>query len=77
MNSTSKAVWASSIILGVIYLALLPLASNGYGYTGYRGYHGGPSFWYFGGPTTYHEPSNRNGSISGTNRIGGGPGSGK
>lgn len=44
---------------------------------GYSGYHNGPSFWYFGGPSTYSEPSNRSGSINGTKRIGGGPGSGK
>jgi hypothetical protein len=77
MTSTAKVVWVSIVILGLIYLALLPLASNGYGYMGYNGYYRGPSFWYWGGPTTYHEPSNRGGSVSGTDQLGGGPGSGK
>jgi hypothetical protein len=77
MTSTSKAVWASVIILGLIYLSLFSPASNGYGYMGYNGYHSGPSFWYWGGPNIYSQPSNRSGSINGTDRIGGGPGSGK
>ncbi len=77
MTNTAKAVWAGAIILGLIYLALFSLASNGYGYMGYNGYHRGSSFWYWGGPTTYTEPSNRGGSVNGTDRIGGGPGSGK
>jgi hypothetical protein len=77
MSSTDKAFWATAIILGIIYLILLLPASNGYGYMGYHGYHRGPSFWYWGQTTIYTEPSNRSGSINGTHRIGGGPGSGK
>jgi hypothetical protein len=66
-----------SIILGGIYLGLHSAASNGYGYTGYGGYHRGPSFWYWGGPNVYTDQSSRDGSVNGTDRIGGGPGSGK
>jgi hypothetical protein len=77
MTSPDKVALIIAIILGIIYLALFSLASNGYGYMGYNGYHSGSSFWYWGGATTYTEPSNRSGSINGTNRIGGGPGSGK
>lgn len=77
MNKTLLWVLLSTVGLGGIYFALMPAAVKGYGYMGYNGYHQGPSFWYWGGPTTYHEPSTRGGSIDGTDRIGGGPGSGK
>jgi len=77
MNLTTKIILVSSLVLCVIYFSLLSAAANGYGYMGYNGYHSGPSFWYFGGPSTYSEPSSRSGSVNGTNRIGGGPGSGK
>lgn len=63
--------------IAMIYFALIPLARGGYGYMGYHGYHSAPSFWYFGAPSTYFDRSNRGGSVSGTNRIGGGPESGK
>ncbi len=77
MNATTKIILIISAILGCIYISLLSAAANGYGYMGHNGYHGGPSFWYFGGPSTYSQPSNRSGSVNGTKRIGGGPGSGK
>jgi hypothetical protein len=77
MVNTAKFRWASTIILALIYLMLMRSASKGYGYTGYNGFHRGSSLWYWGAPTTYTEPSNRSGSLSGTSRIGGGPGSGK
>ena len=77
MNKTRKAVLTTAAILGVLYLAFLPLASNGYGYMGYHGYHHSPSFFYWGGPNIYYDRSIRNGSRSGPNTLGGGPGSGK
>ncbi len=64
------------LALTVIYFLLMPLASNGYGYTGYHGYWGS-SIWGNGGAGVYNEPSSRQGSLNGTNRLGGGPGSGK
>lgn len=67
----------ASLLLGGTYLGLHSAASNGYGYTGYGGYYHSPSFWYWGGPNVYTEPSSRDGSVNGTNRMGGGPGSGK
>ncbi len=77
MNKTTKALLITSISLGAIYLFLIPLASNGYGYMGYRGYHRGPSFWYFGGPSMYYDRNVRRGSVSGSRFRGGGPASGK
>lgn len=65
-----------SVIWVVIYLSLFSFASNGYGYAGYYGYHRGPSFWYFGGASTYHDRNIRN-NVSGASLRGGGPGSGK
>jgi hypothetical protein len=76
-NETLRAVQITAAILSVIYIALLYLAMGGYGYAGYRGFHNRASAWYWGGPTTYHEPSNRANSLDGTGRLGGGPGSGK
>ena len=59
----------------MFYMYLIPLASNGYGYMGYRGYHHGHSYWYWGGPNTYYNRNVRSGSVSGANVRGGGPGS--
>lgn len=77
MSATGKVVLITSIILGIFYFALMSAASNGYGYMGYYGYYRGPSFWYFGGPTTYYDRNVRSGSVSGAGVRGGGPGSGK
>jgi hypothetical protein len=77
MKKTTKAVFLISAILGVIYFSLMSVASNGYGYMGYYGYGYGPSFLYFGGPTTYYNRNVRSGSVSGAGVRGGGPGSGK
>lgn len=63
--------------LGVLYVVLLLAARNGYGYMGYHGYHRGPSFFYWGGPSVYHDPYVRNGSVGNSGRRGGGFGSGK
>lgn len=77
MTRTASVMTLSAVVLGIIYLVLLPVASNGYGYMGYGGYYRGPSFWYWDGPEVYHDRSTRSGSVSGTSRLGGGPGSGK
>ena len=77
MSKTLKylTIWGCS--LGLIYILFLPLAANGYGYMGYHGYNRGPSFWYWGGPSTYYDRNARSGSVSGPSVRGGGPGSGK
>lgn len=77
MTKTTIAVLITSLVLGLIYISLIRPASNGYGYMGYYGYHRGPSFWYFGGPSTYYDRNVRSGSVSGSSVRGGGPGSGK
>lgn len=76
-NKTKKYVILATVILGLFYAALFSFASRGYGYMGYYGYHRGPSFWYWGGPSTYYDRNNRSGSISGPSTRGGGPASGK
>ena len=77
MNRSFIALAFTITILGAVYFSLMPPASNGYGYMGYRGYNSGPSFWYFGGPSTYYGRSVRGGSVSGSSVRGGGPGTGK
>lgn len=77
MTKTKKYVLLWALVLGIIYIYLIPLASNGYGYMGYHGYHRGPSFWYWGDADIYYDRNARNGSVSGPNSRGGGPGSGK
>lgn len=67
----------AAVILGVIYISLMYPAANGHGYMGYYGYHRGPSFWYWGGPSVYYDRDIRRGSLSGTSFRGGGPGGGK
>lgn len=76
-NETRRLVYVTATILGAIYIALFYFALDGYGYSGHGGSSSGSSRWYWGGPETYHEPSNRAGSLDGTNRLGGGPESGK
>lgn len=47
-------------------------SSQGWGYVGHRGWHHGPSLWYFGGPTLYNEPASlREGSLRGPRMRGG------
>ena len=76
------AVIVSGVLLACIYAAMLAPASNGHGYartgTASAGYRSGPSFWYFGGPTIFHErPSVRAGSRGGPQQAGGGLRGGK
>lgn len=64
-------IWIVAV-LAMIYLSLFSYSSEGYGYPGYRGYYGGPSFWYFGGPHYYPNRSLRRGSLGGPGARGGG-----
>lgn len=77
MTKTIKYVFIWATVLGLIYTFCVVQSSNGYGYVGYYGYHRGPSFWYIGGPKTYHQRNSRSGSVNGASTRGGGPGSGK
>jgi hypothetical protein len=63
--------------LSLIYLWLLQVATNGYGYSNSGGYGSRASGWYWSDVETYHERSNRAGSPGGSNLLGGGPESGK
>lgn len=77
MGKTGIIMLVLGLVLGGTYIGLMPAAASGYGYMGYRGYHHGPSFWYFGGANTYYSRNVRGGSVSGTGFRGGGPGAGK
>lgn len=65
------------VALVVVYFLILMVSFRGCGYAGYGGYHRGPSFFYWGGARTYHEPSVRSGSVGGPRTAGGGTGAGK
>ncbi len=76
-NSTGSILVVLLIVLALFYSTAFWFGSRGWGYTGYYGYHRGPSFWYWGGPYTYHDPSIRSGSVRGPTARGGGIGGGK
>lgn len=65
------------VVLAIIFFITLLYSSRGWGYMGYNGYHHGPSFFYMGGPSIYHQRSNRDGSVSGAGQRGGGFNGGK
>lgn len=65
------------LVLFGFYLIMSTLSSNGYGYTGYRGYHYRGSIFHSSDTRIYTERSTRSGSVYGTRTRGGGPGSGK
>ncbi|MCG8553757.1 MAG: hypothetical protein MJD61_00490 [Proteobacteria bacterium] len=67
--------WLMGGLAAVYLLAFVPM-SSGWGYPGY-GYRPYGSFMYWGGPTYYHDPSVRQGSLGGPSHRGGGPRSGK
>ena len=85
MSKTGIVIAVVCVVLGFVYLSLMPAASSGYGYMGYHGYHSGPSFFYFGGTSTYYggrTPDYARSTVrstgSGASRVrGGGPSSGK
>ena len=74
--SSIGVIGALVAALGLYGLLFMP-GCNGYGYAGYGGYHSTPSFWYWGGVPTYHEPSVRTGSRDGPGVRGGGSAAGK
>ncbi len=76
-NSRGSASVILLAIMAVLYFGAFYFGSRGYGYTGYRGYHHGPSFFYWGGANTYHSPSARVGSVGGPGHQGGGTAGGK
>jgi hypothetical protein len=76
-KATLTAVQISTVVLTLIYILLFYLALDGYGYSGHNGFSTRASRWYWSNVDEYHERSNRAGSISGTNPLGGGPESGK
>ncbi|TDF37212.1 hypothetical protein EYS14_13720 [Alteromonadaceae bacterium M269] len=77
MKKTSKAIIYISVVIGLLYTLLLPVAANGYGYVSFGSDYHEPSFWYFNDTNYYYEKSTRSGSVSGTKNRGGGPGQGK
>jgi len=80
MNSTLKSVLIVSAILCVLYFLLMAPARQGFGYAGYQGYYGGPSFffWNSGGDNRrYYNRNVRSGSVGSSSFMGGGPRSGK
>lgn len=81
MEKSSKKVIGTTIgviaILAIVYFFLLQVSFAGWGYSGYGGYYGHPSFFYMGGHSVYYEPSVRNGSRSGPGHVGGGVKAGK
>lgn len=77
MKKTSKSVIYVSLVVAVLYIFLVPIAANGYGYARFDNTYHSPSFWYFNDTSYYYEKSIRSGSVSGSNTRGGGPGQGK
>ena len=64
-------------VLVILFIVAISYSTRGWGYMGYNGYYHGPSFFYMGGPSVYHQPSNRDGSVSGSGNRGGGFSGGK
>lgn len=77
MSSKKPGRQSGSVFIGllvgmvVVYLLVMMLSLRGWGYMGYGGYHHGPSFMYWGGPSIYHSRNVRNGSVGGSNTGGG------
>lgn len=65
------------LMLGVIYFACFNVASTGYGYPGYRGYHRHHSYWYIRHYDQNYGPSVREKSLGGHNASGRGMHGGK
>lgn len=81
MNRKNKQ--SGSIVIGlvvvmvIVYAFILMISMRGWGYMGYGGYHRGPSFMYWGGPSIHHSQNVRDGSLGGPNNQGGGYSGGK
>ena len=76
-NQNGSAVIGLVVAMAVVYVFLLMISIRGWGYMGYGGYHRGPSFMYWGGPSIHHSKNVRDGSVSGANNRGGGYSGGK
>jgi len=76
MGKTTLAAIGTTVVLAILYFAAFPSAARGYGYAGYGG-HPRPSFWYWGGPPVFSNPSAREGSLGGPGHRGGGLAGGK
>lgn len=76
-NSQGIVTIGILVVMGVLFFTAFSFGTRGYGYAGSRGYHRGPSFFYWGGANTYHNPSARAGSVGGPGHLGGGTSGGK
>ncbi len=67
MNKTRWAMVIAAVAMFVLWIGLIVPSSQGYGYPGYGGYHGGHSSFFFWGSSRpyYHSPSARSGSVGG------------
>jgi len=67
------------LALTLLFFSSFTYASRGWGYPGYGGiYSGGYGrSFYWGGPSTYYDPSARGGSLGGPSHMGGGLSGGK
>lgn len=74
---TKKWIVRISAVAAVVYAAMVPLATSGYGYMGYYGYDNNASFLYWNDTIYYANKDLRQGSQSGTSVRGKGPGQGK
>lgn len=53
------------LVLNIIYLSCFKYARDGYGYSGYRGFHHHHSIWYIRNYEEGFYPSNREDSVNG------------
>ena len=74
---TSKLVLAFGGLAATGYGLLYVPSLDGFGYAGHNGFSNPPSFLYWGGVETYHDPNVRAGSRGGPNVQGGGMHGGK
>ncbi len=78
MNAWTSPLVPAFLLFAILgYGALFIPSLRGYGYAGHGGFHRGPSFFYWGGVSTYHGPSVRSGSLGGPSFHGGGMHGGK
>lgn len=76
-RQSGSALTGLVVAMAVVYIIVLIVSVRGWGYMGYGGYHHGPSFMYWGGPTIHHDKNVRDGSVGGPNSRGGGFSGGK
>lgn len=76
-NQSGKVFVILLVVMVLVFILALSMSARGWGYVGYGGYHHGPSFLYWGGPTIYTNRNVRDGSVGGPNNRGGGYSGGK